>query len=260
MRGDGHTTIRGRCTVGPMSSSTRWLFGADVAWQMPVTFSRRRDDFLEWVEKEVPVSNFFEDGTAAGVAVERDSRLTINRRSMHVRLSGPDGNLGQVRQLTSRALELLEPDRISPYLAVGVFSYALDAEYDDARRRLAAVSLDQISPEVDPYDVAILWDGLLDGAHVQCEFGIVSADELVFRLGNLENTRHTAVVQDVDLSRAISKADLPDVSVFVTVVWEPLSSQASAGELLTLLKAAEQQVTQVADAIRDRVVILTAEG
>ena len=243
-------------------SVVRWALGVNLSWRALITFDRRRNEFLDWAEDSLLITQFYENDEGFGIAInDGQHRLLIDRESLRLRLSSPDAEIDSLADALTKALHFLEPEDSELVACIGVCSSPVSGDYEDMRRALTRRSLGPIPDGVDPYDVAILWDGVINGATVQNEFGVVDDEELVDRITRSKVSR-VAQAEGVRTDSVPGDFIAPPVSVLSTTTWRSFDtpSDLTGEDVLTLAHRAQGDLLQIAALTTDAVESAVREG
>lgn len=215
--------------VGHMAST--WLSSVTVAWTPILTYARRRQALLDWMESNTDLLAFRDDDDVVGFAFGApDQRLTVSRNYM-VLSSGASGQdmVASLDGPTRGVLEVLEPSGMHLHVIAQMASAALDdADYDAATRRFANAVTWNVASAL-PWradDASVLVDLHSDRFQAQVEFGVVRRDELHQRiahpgLGRVANGGLEAPDRGF-VTEAMAAA--PELSLFLESRTEPIGA------------------------------------
>jgi hypothetical protein len=200
---------------------TRWSVDIEIGWHPILTFERRRLVLLDWFEEHVNYSGFQDKPDAVGLAVaSMDARLTFRRGGLTMNLNGPGRDVADLLEALRGGLAVLEPKHPKLLYIRSGWAEPLEGNYDDLCRRFGSqMAIGLEAGEFWASDASSLVDFVTPQAQLQCEFGIVTRDELARRLqepglSRLRTAAQPAVVSDPE--------ELPDLSMYGGITWVPL--------------------------------------
>ncbi len=223
-----------------------WLSGLMLRWTPILTYTRRRQALLDWVEKNTRPIGFFDDDAegTVGFAFGPDMRMLVSRAGVLISSGASGESLAHVLdEPLNGVLEVLEPRNLSLDAIAGMTSQPLAVrDYATATRRFAQRAAGNIRRlNWDPTDAAILMDVEDARFRIQLEYGIVTRSELLERLqspslGRLASFLEaphpdqvaTAVIQEAEISVFLDGALRPKERMHFTTTTELWSNYESA--------------------------------
>lgn len=233
----------------------RWLSSIVVHWAPILTFGRRRDEILEWIESNTEPVAFSDDEHALGLAFGfPDTRIMISRRRLLVSSGASGVPLHDVLDTPMQGiLEILDPAQAT----ISAMSFKVSAnlersDYDVLTKEFAARGAG-VAGDIAGWrarDAAVLMDMSTEEYDGQVEYGIVRSSEISQRVGDPGIGRLGSAVDPPApkiLDRRIGEA--AEVSLFVDAQVMPLDASyvASSEEIWTRYADAEARVLAVTD-------------
>jgi hypothetical protein len=238
-----------------VSEAKRWSAVATVTWRPVLTFTRRRLELLDWLEREVldRVVSFTDTPTHLGVYMQDElQRVHLERTSLRVELLSPEASLSSLQPVLDRALELFTEQEPSPYLYFGVWTVPLVGEYDTLRTALARIPLAPEWPAevAEPFDTAYLVDFRSKVGNIKLEYGVVTGAELYDRLSN-QLGRMASTVGLPTPHSSVTPDQMPAVALCVEAFCDPLFAEAvsSFEDLNSFIENVEDVLQQIVYAL-----------
>lgn len=241
--------------------ATRWVSAVLVNWAPILTYTRKREEVLEWVEATLDPLAFSDGEETLGLAFgEPDMRLAISRRSM-VLSSGASGtDMEQVLDEPLRGiLDILTPAQTRVAQVIIRASEGLRAtDYHDVARRFAtrAHGGTRALARWTATDAAVLTDVETGGFTAQVDYGIVSPDEIRERILNPEISRVGAFLGAPSGRRLDQRMEqVPPVSLFVDALLDPMNDDyvSSSQDIWQIYSEAEERLLELADGLASSV-------
>ena len=194
----------------------RWSGIYSFHWAPVLTFAKRRELALEWIEQHMNVRSYLDREHEFGVGVDRKGlRLVVRKGGFDLLLGAPELEVGAARALLEGVLTVFMPRRLHISGARMLWSAPLAGSASDVAS--AAASALVVEPDgFHAFDFATLLDTRTPGAHIQVEYGVVDPLELRTRLTRTDMGRiRTAEMPAV----ADLPSEFPEASIFCDVSW-----------------------------------------
>lgn len=203
----------------------RWTSTYRFKWTPILTYTRRHLGLLDWFEANLEPVAFVENPGYIGVAlVTDDLRVTVRRDRMVLESGLSGASITHLARAVEGIFEVFEP---SDVVLTGARSTSTVEIPGGDYHELCAAFGRKMGSETAvvggfrAVDGSALVDLRSDRAHVQAEWGIVEASELLFRMTNPDVGRLTASGSASAESRKragrLIADDLPPVSTLVDI-------------------------------------------
>jgi hypothetical protein len=229
----------------------RWTANFTVGWRTHLTYARRKSELLEWIDENVDLTGFSDNDDQLGIEIGGTHRLLVRPGGLSIHLMSRRSDVEHVQPAVAGILGIMEPVNASLDLYFAGWSAEISGEYEASRASFATrLSTVSRTPTMVAVDGSALVDFLVDGLNAQVEFGIVSAEELAFRLNDPTYGR---VGPAHPLQRPPVRQlpeSLPGASLFADVYLEQATSVASSAEVLAAVSAAEASALALVEALQ----------
>lgn len=235
----------------------RWVSAVMVSWAPILTFSRKRDEVLEWVEAALDPLAFQDGDTSLGLAFgEPDMKLAFTRRGVLL-TSGASGHSMEslLDEPLRGILDVLTPAQTRVTNVLVRSSEGIDSEsYADSARSLAerAHGRGLAASSWQATDVAVLSDVSTEGFSGQVDYGIVSPEEIRQRILNPDVSRVWGRMDAPSQRHMESRlSDVPPTSLFVDALMAPDSRDyvASSADIWQTYAEAEERILELTEAL-----------
>ena len=199
---------------------SRWSTQISIGWHPILTFERRRLELLDWVEDNVHYTGFTDQPDVVGLEVGPSAaRAQFRRQGLDISLNGPEREVSSLDDLLEGALTILAPKHPKILVVRSAWSHALEGSYEELCRRFASqVAIGLVADEFWATDASALVDFVTPQAQLQCEYGVVTKEELAARLENPSLSRLRTKMQGASL---FGTDDLPDLAMYGGISWIP---------------------------------------
>lgn len=202
----------------------RWTSAYQFKWTPILTYTRRHLSLLEWFEKNLEPVAFVENPGRVGVAlVVEDLKVTVRRAGMQLESGLSGASVTHLLDAVEGIFQVLEPrDAVLVHTRSTSTVSLSDVDYHEmcaqfGRKMGTTAAIDGGFRAVDG---SALLDLHSDQVRAQVEWGIVDADELLFRLTHPDVGRIGAQSGTADSNGRVGellKGELPAVSTLVDV-------------------------------------------
>lgn len=167
----------------------RWTASYVFRYRPIISWERRRNELLDWVENHVELVSFRDERTEVGFALVEGVRIRISRQLTIVEDSAAvPGSVESLWPMLDAVIETLAPRDIVLDRAAIAWSNELQGkDYAEATRSFAerVTGIHSALPSgLRPTDVAPLVDFMNSRFHVQAEYGVVNPSELRARIND----------------------------------------------------------------------------
>lgn len=221
-----------------------------AAWQPTLRYHQRRLDPIEELESREVLRSFRVKTDEIGARTD-NAELLLHANGLLIQ-TGADLLSDNVFDLVRLALAAVEPREIE--LSV-FYQFVLPLElasYDDARKEALARLWAGSFTSLGGYDFALLVDGRRPGVTWHCEFGIVSEEEIGFRLKRMVGH----FVEYHGFSGDLPE-ELPSVAFFADSRWHvpEREFQGDVDSLAEIVRSVRQEADQIIGDIHARLCI-----
>ena len=201
----------------------RWTSAYKFKWTPILTYTRRHLALLEWFEEHLDPVAFVEHPGRVGVAlIVDDLRVTVRRAGMQLESGLSGASVTHLSKAVEGIFQVFEPSDTVLTQARCTSSVALDAaDYHETCARFGRMvgAANNVAGGFRAVDGSALLDLHSDQVRAQVEWGIVDADELLFRLTHPDVGRlsYEEVPEPRDRTAGLLQDELPPVSTLVDI-------------------------------------------